>query len=78
MIRVVDGKAHHGFFGNVWLSNLGPDNNAVTSGPHAHAFADRIGKTHFVGLRLPSSDIWKARGTFAWPRFEIFYSHSHL
>ncbi|KAL5511441.1 CWH41 [Sanghuangporus vaninii] len=39
----------------------GPDNNAVTSGPHAHAFADRIGKTHFVGLRLPAGDIWKSR-----------------
>ncbi|PAV24387.1 glycoside hydrolase family 63 [Pyrrhoderma noxium] len=39
----------------------GPDNNAISDGPHAHAFAERIGKTHFIGLRMAPGEIWKAR-----------------
>ncbi|KAI5124041.1 hypothetical protein M0805_003870 [Coniferiporia weirii] len=39
----------------------GPDNNAVTDGPHAHAFSERIGKTHFMGMRTPPGDVWRAR-----------------
>ncbi|KAH8108478.1 glycoside hydrolase family 63 protein [Phellopilus nigrolimitatus] len=39
----------------------GPDNNAVTNSPHAQAFADRIGKTHFTGMRTVPGDVWKAR-----------------
>ncbi|EJD02084.1 glycoside hydrolase family 63 protein [Fomitiporia mediterranea MF3/22] len=39
----------------------GPNNNFVTNAPHAHAFAERIGKTHFLGLRMPPGEIWRAR-----------------
>ncbi|THH08538.1 hypothetical protein EW145_g2643 [Phellinidium pouzarii] len=38
-----------------------PNNNAIVDAPHAHAFADRIGKTHFMGIRTPPGDVWKAR-----------------
>jgi mannosyl-oligosaccharide glucosidase len=40
----------------------GPNNQAVTWGPHAHGFQDRIGKTHFMGRPLKSGDIWQAKG----------------
>jgi mannosyl-oligosaccharide glucosidase len=39
----------------------GPNNQAVTWGPHAHGFQDRIGKTHFMGRPLKSGDIWQAK-----------------
>ncbi|TFK42937.1 glycoside hydrolase [Crucibulum laeve] len=39
----------------------GPYNKAVTQGPHAEAFADRIGKTHFLGRPIPQGDIWQAK-----------------
>ncbi|EPQ58475.1 glycoside hydrolase [Gloeophyllum trabeum ATCC 11539] len=39
----------------------GPDNKQVTDGPYSHLFTDRIGKTHFLGQRIPSGQIWKAR-----------------
>ncbi|VDC05344.1 unnamed protein product [Peniophora sp. CBMAI 1063] len=39
----------------------GPENTAVTSGPYSHDFADRLGKTHISGARVPSGDIWKAK-----------------
>ncbi|XP_006458472.1 hypothetical protein AGABI2DRAFT_217075 [Agaricus bisporus var. bisporus H97] len=37
------------------------DNKGVTSGQHAEDFEARHGKTHFVGRRLSSGDIWQAR-----------------
>ena len=40
----------------------GPGNNAVTSGIHADAFADRLEKTHFYGARVDPGTVWKARG----------------
>lgn len=40
---------------------LGLDNIAVETGPHAHVFADRIGKTHYLGLRVPPGDMWQAK-----------------
>lgn len=33
----------------------------MESGSHAHAFAERIGKTHYLGLRLPPGNIWQAK-----------------
>ncbi|TFY83454.1 hypothetical protein EWM64_g561 [Hericium alpestre] len=39
----------------------GPDNEAVTTGSQAAAFADRIGKTHFGGYRVPAGNIWQAK-----------------
>ncbi|KAJ7581002.1 glycoside hydrolase [Mycena floridula] len=39
----------------------GPDNVAITEGPHAAAFQARIGKTHFLGQPVPSGSIWQAK-----------------
>ncbi|KAF5357937.1 hypothetical protein D9756_001883 [Leucocoprinus leucothites] len=39
----------------------GPDNQFVESGRHASNFEDRIGKTHYIGRRLLSEDVWQAR-----------------
>ncbi|KAI0050009.1 glycoside hydrolase family 63 protein [Auriscalpium vulgare] len=39
----------------------GPNNVAVTEGPHVDAFANRIGKTHFAGLRAPAGNVWQAK-----------------
>ncbi|TDL27204.1 glycoside hydrolase family 63 protein [Rickenella mellea] len=39
----------------------GPDNEAVTTGAHSAAFFDRIGKTHYMGARVPTGDVWQAR-----------------
>ncbi|KZT28597.1 glycoside hydrolase family 63 protein [Neolentinus lepideus HHB14362 ss-1] len=39
----------------------GPNNTPITNGPYSHLFADRIDKTHFVGLRLAPGQIWQAR-----------------
>ena len=44
------------------MSRPGPDNNHVSDAPHARDFEDRIGKTHFLGIRAPPGFIWKARG----------------
>ena len=40
----------------------GPNNTAVTEGPHADEFRKRLGKTHFVGQMIPSGHIWRAKG----------------
>ncbi|KAF8226175.1 glycoside hydrolase family 63 protein [Tricholoma matsutake] len=39
----------------------GPNNTAVTEGPHASAFEERIGKTHYVGRPVPPGNIWQAK-----------------
>lgn len=39
----------------------GPYNAAVETGAHSHIFAERIGKTHFLGLRLPPGNVWQAK-----------------
>ncbi|OJA11997.1 hypothetical protein AZE42_04747 [Rhizopogon vesiculosus] len=39
----------------------GPDNVAVTTGPHYEEFEERLGKTHVTGLRLPPGQIWTAK-----------------
>ncbi|KAI6109909.1 glycoside hydrolase family 63 protein [Pisolithus sp. B1] len=39
----------------------GPYNKAVTKGPHAEEFVDRLGKTHFVGLRIGTNELWTAK-----------------
>lgn len=39
----------------------GPDNKAITKGPHAEEFVDRLGKTHFVGLRIGANELWTAK-----------------
>lgn len=33
----------------------------MDTGAHAQAFAERIGKTHYLGLRLQSGNIWQAK-----------------
>jgi len=62
VIRVVDGRLNF-LFPSV-PSNLfaGPSNTAVTEGPHASAFEERIGKTHYVGQPVPPGNIWQAKG----------------
>lgn len=47
------------------------DNKGVTSGQHAEDFEARHGKTHFVGRRLSSGDIWQARGVST--RLSLFF-----
>ncbi|KAK7693188.1 hypothetical protein QCA50_002754 [Cerrena zonata] len=39
----------------------GPDNSGVLNGAHAQAFADRSGKTHVAGFRIPPGTIWQAK-----------------
>ncbi|KII88765.1 glycoside hydrolase family 63 protein [Plicaturopsis crispa FD-325 SS-3] len=39
----------------------GPHNEAVSTGPHSSAFVERIGKTHYAGLRAPPGNIWQAK-----------------
>jgi mannosyl-oligosaccharide glucosidase len=39
----------------------GPYNNAVETGAHSNTFAERIGKTHYLGLRLSPGTIWQAK-----------------
>jgi mannosyl-oligosaccharide glucosidase len=34
---------------------------AVETGAHSHTFSERIGKTHYLGLRLPPGNIWQAK-----------------
>ena len=41
---------------------VGPNNKHVESGPYAHDHSDRIGKTHFAGLRAQPGTVWQARG----------------
>ena len=39
----------------------GPHNTWVETGPHSSAFTERIGKTHYIGLRVPPGNIWQAK-----------------
>ncbi|EPT05863.1 hypothetical protein FOMPIDRAFT_148297 [Fomitopsis schrenkii] len=39
----------------------GPNNKHVESGPYAHDHSDRIGMTHFAGLRAQPGTVWQAR-----------------
>ncbi|RDB24187.1 putative mannosyl-oligosaccharide glucosidase [Hypsizygus marmoreus] len=39
----------------------GPNNKAVTHGPHSQAFEERIARTHYVGQPVPSGNIWQAK-----------------
>ncbi|KAH9952220.1 glycoside hydrolase [Amylocystis lapponica] len=41
--------------------NDDPDNEAITTGLHSDVFAERLGKSHFVGLRTPPGSIWQAK-----------------
>ncbi|KAK7466923.1 Processing alpha glucosidase I [Stygiomarasmius scandens] len=38
-----------------------PRNNAVTNGPHAGAFQERIGKTHYMAQPIPPGQVWQAK-----------------
>ncbi|KAF8162958.1 glycoside hydrolase family 63 protein [Crassisporium funariophilum] len=38
----------------------GANNHAITAGPHAEDFQERIGRTHFVGRPIKNGDIWQA------------------
>ncbi|KAG6334934.1 hypothetical protein ID866_4151 [Astraeus odoratus] len=39
----------------------GPNNRVITHGPHAEDFVGRLGKTHFVGLRISPEKLWTAK-----------------
>ncbi len=39
----------------------GPNNNAATDGSHANSFVQRIGKTHFLGVRVEPGEVWRAQ-----------------
>ncbi|KAN0141302.1 Glycoside hydrolase [Lactarius tabidus] len=39
----------------------GPNNEAFSDGPFADAFAQRIGKTHYSGFRVPPGSVWQAK-----------------
>lgn len=62
-IRIVDGMLSckiNTFLGFMFCSGI--DNQAVTSGPHSEAFAHRLGKSHYVGLRVNPGQVWTAKG----------------
>ncbi|KAF8270316.1 glycoside hydrolase [Lactarius quietus] len=40
----------------------GPNNEVYSGGLFADAFAQRIGKTHYSGFRVPAGNIWQAKG----------------
>lgn len=61
-LRVVDGLWPLALIISRSYRIPGPNNQAVTWGPHAHGFQDRIGKTHFIGRPVKSGDIWQAKG----------------
>lgn len=62
-VRISDGKIQSKYFhGRDSYIHIGPDNTAVWNAPHANAFSDRIGKTHFLGARTHPGEVWKARG----------------
>ncbi|KAI0646820.1 glycoside hydrolase [Trametes meyenii] len=39
----------------------GPENTLITEGPHASAFEHKLGKTHFLGARVPPGQVWQAK-----------------
>ncbi|OSD02823.1 glycoside hydrolase family 63 protein [Trametes coccinea BRFM310] len=39
----------------------GPGNTLITEGPHASAFRHKLGKTHFLGARVPPGQVWQAK-----------------
>ncbi|KAI0003238.1 glycoside hydrolase [Russula compacta] len=39
----------------------GPNNKAFSDGPFSDAFAKRIGRTHYTGIRVPAGNIWQAK-----------------
>ncbi|KAH9946321.1 glycoside hydrolase [Epithele typhae] len=39
----------------------GPENHLIAEGPHAHAFAHKAGKSHYLGLQVPAGTVWKAQ-----------------
>ncbi|KAI0371740.1 glycoside hydrolase [Pilatotrama ljubarskyi] len=39
----------------------GPGNTLIWEGPHASAFEHKLGKTHFLGARLPAGTVWQAK-----------------
>lgn len=41
--------------------SLDPNNAVVDKGPHMADFASRIGKTHYLGLRMPQGNLWQAK-----------------
>jgi len=40
----------------------GPDNKAYSDGPFSDVFANRIGRTHYSGFRVPAGNVWQAKG----------------
>ncbi|KAI8998865.1 glycoside hydrolase [Trametes punicea] len=39
----------------------GPDNTLVTEGPYANDFRHRLGKAHYLGVRVPPGNVWQAK-----------------
>ena len=48
---------------NVFRTDFaGPDNKAYSGGPFSDTFANRIGRTHYGGFRVPAGNVWQAKG----------------
>lgn len=45
----------------IYNFHLDPNNNFVETGAHAADFAEKIGKTHYLGLRIPPGNMWQAK-----------------
>lgn len=73
-IRIVDGMPFWSAVGIIEAYVLsGATNEAITSGPHSEMFADRLDKSHFVGLRVNPGHIWTAKGRCR-PSKSVFFS----
>jgi hypothetical protein len=40
----------------------GPKNTYITQGRHASAFAEKLEKTHYLGLVTERGQVWQAKG----------------
>ncbi|KIK79717.1 glycoside hydrolase family 63 protein [Paxillus rubicundulus Ve08.2h10] len=73
-IDLITDEDEHGIDGPIEFSGATPDldeftirivdgfdNRALTTGPHSEVFADRLGKSHFVGLRVDPGQVWTAK-----------------
>ncbi|KAI0637226.1 glycoside hydrolase [Trametes polyzona] len=39
----------------------GPHNTLIKDGPHASAFEHKLGRTHYLGARVPAGSVWQAK-----------------
>jgi mannosyl-oligosaccharide glucosidase len=72
-LRIVDGLHRMSSQSSPLTILVGPDNNVPLSGSQASAFVDRIGKTHVAGFRVPSGQVWQAKGVY----LSCYYCQRH-